>query len=218
MLNHRQAFLRWAKKQWVCGIILEVCRFNTERPLSGLGVENKKKRNHSGHHTPHHPTTLANRKTLSSGKHKARRGKKNDYNSQRGKSVSGLFCSGGACRVHFLFPHFCLGCPPNVAWAGKLGAKKFFNQQYVDFFGDLGNKKSFCFCVDSFSLIGILKRGKVGNQIVPEPRQINVLLTARKVATPPLNVCFSCFFFVFSNNLALKGFQKKLLQKYVRGS
>ena len=113
MLNHWQAFLRWAKNQWVCGIILEVCRFNTERPLSGLGVEKKAQPQWLPHTTPHWPTA----KHSGAGKHKARRGKKNDYNSQRGKSVSGLFCSGSARRLHFLFPHFCLGCPPTVAWA-----------------------------------------------------------------------------------------------------
>lgn len=111
MLNHRQAFLRWAKKQSVCGIILEVCRFNTERPLSGIirtWCWKQKKRHHSGHHTPHHHTPhWPTAKHSAAGKHKARRGKKNDYNSQRGKSVSGLFCSGSARRLHFLFPHFC---------------------------------------------------------------------------------------------------------------
>ena len=79
--------------------------------------------------------------------------------------------------------------------------------------GTTGTTKTFWFCVDSFSLIGILKRGKVGNQNVSEPRQINVLLTARKVATPPLNGCFYCF---FSNNLTPKCFQNLVLQKYVR--
>ena len=115
------------------GIIPEVCWFNTERPLSGLGVENKKSATTvaTTHHTttPHWPTA----KHSGAGKHKARRGKKNDYNSQRGKSVSGLFCSGGARRLHFLFPHFWLG---GLSWLTQTNWRQkifFFNQRYVDY-------------------------------------------------------------------------------------
>ena len=125
----------------MCGIILEVCRFNTERPLSGLGVENKKSATTvaTTHHTttPHWPTA----KHSGAGKHKARRGKKNDYNSQRGKSVSGLFCSGGARRVHFLFPHFCLG---GLSWLTQTNWRQksfFLISDTLIIGGHHGNKK-----------------------------------------------------------------------------
>ena len=121
----------------MCGIILEVCRFNTERPLSGLGVEKKAQPQWLPHTTPHWPTA----KHSGAGKHKARRGKKNDYNSQRGKSVSGLFCSGGARRVHFLFPHFCLG---GLSWLTQTNWRQksfFLISDTLIIGGHHGNKK-----------------------------------------------------------------------------
>ena len=112
----------------MCGIILEVCRFNTERPLSGLGVENKKKRNHSDHHTPHHHHHIGQpQNTQERGSTKQGGGRKTITTVRQGNQFRGF--SAAAALVEFISCFHIFASAAHPLWlelANKLEANKFF--------------------------------------------------------------------------------------------
>ena len=114
----------------MCGIILEVCRFNTERPLSGLGVENKKKTQPQWppHTTPpHHIGQPQN--TQERGSTKQGGGRKTITTVREGNQFRGF--SAAAALVEFIscFHIFASAAHPmwlELANSDKLEANKFF--------------------------------------------------------------------------------------------
>ena len=97
-------------------------------PLSGLGVENKKSATTvaTTHHTPHHYTTMANRKTLRSGEAQSKEGEEKRLQQSEREISFGAFLQRQRSSTSFPVSTFLPWLPTHCGLSWQIGGKKVF--------------------------------------------------------------------------------------------